>query len=243
MGAGLVNKIEISRTLRGSFVLSQVTVANLYRHLAEATRHVVSVTVRFVNARTITTDDLAAILADSSVASHKIEVLRLTAGAFSDGNRATITLGYSKSSPVTIEIVGDRALVIALEDSIINELSGVKSSLWFVNSYQWASADTHIAFSIISIFLWVPLVALYFWGEWITVNIPFSFVIISSIFLSLTGVLGPYISPGIVFDFGRGAAINRRRKSLLNFIFMVVGVGLVMGLAVNFLSSRVLPSG
>lgn len=228
--------------MNGSFAVSEKTLANLCRHLSDALNQPVTLAARFVNARTITTPDLSALLNDSSVVNHKIEMLRVSCGGFSDENQANITLGLVESRPVLIELKGDRKTVLSLEESIKNELGGVNSPLWILNSNQWIKLklDLNIALGLLLVGILIPL-ALQSFGIWSIPSVSPLVILILAVAPILFSSLGPIFSPSMVFDFGKGHAVDSRRKSLLKLVFGSIVLATALGLVVNWISARYIP--
>jgi len=231
-------KFEISRSLRGSFAITSATLENVYRHIAEAMGQPVSVTVRFINARTISTENLSSILSDSSISNHKIESIRLACGTFGDPTRSSVILGYSKKHPVLIEITGDRSFAISLEDNIVNELHGARSPVWLLNTHQWPGIEFNEGISMISLGILSTGIIAYVRGDWVFASGAYYYIFGFLMASALLGIFGHRLAPSIIFDFGIGATLNRRRRFTISIVLGTIGLGVL----VNWLSSFVVPA-
>jgi len=231
----MVERVEIDRGIKGSFLIEERTLRRIYGHIGDAMMAPVQLAVSFRNDRTIREENIETILSDSSISNWPIS--RITFSSIRDGQSVAVMLDDEASRPAHIQITGGRRFALSLEDSIANELNGARNPWWLVNSNNWPTLGTSTLLTILS-FL-VPIAILVpFWASkevfaWAAGISPWWLLLF---FVSpMLSAIGPVVAPKVVFNFGRGRYNHGRSRAILGTLFGVV----LLGVVVNKLSDKI----
>ncbi|NKL55670.1 hypothetical protein [Rhizobium leguminosarum] len=195
----------------------------------------VQLAIRFQNDRTIREEDIDLVLLDSSISNFAIS--GITFSSAKPDHFVRVMLEDLAFRPAYIQIKGDRRFAISLEDSLANELNGVRNAWWWLNANNWGTVGPGTLINVLGFVLPLALIVPLFVSRemysWVTTLSPWWLLLL---FVSPTiAVVGPIIAPGIVFNFGRGSSSYGRRRAFLGLLFG----GVVLGVIINKLSDKV----
>jgi len=234
----MVDSVGISRPVKGSFVIEEVTLSKICKHLADATGESVRLAVKFSNDRTIRSEDMTAILQDSAISSFPIKSFSLTSGSRGEQRYGSVTFNSSWLKPVDYDIEGRRQFALSLEDTLLNELNSARNEWWFLNSSHWPHINMDAALSL----FWGAVLAGFglaiFGGDKIRstllshVNV---YLLLIPLVMYAVHLIGPIVAPKLVFNFGKGRSAYRKKLKVIKWVVGTVGVGIALNVGSSFI--------
>ncbi|WP_273794511.1 hypothetical protein [Brucella intermedia] len=229
----MAEKLEVSQSLRGAFIITESVIRKICDHISQATNAPVNVSIKLKGDRTISSPDPQLVLSDSSLSRYAIETIKISSNNYESRNSTYLTINYSNTRPILMQIEGDRHYVLGIEDTLKNELNGVKSSLSWLLYTQQKTVDIGFAFTVISASIFSVLIASIVFPEKFVEYFPaYTLPSVAAFFFFITSFL-PYVIPGVSFNFGKGKSAMEIRSS---FFKIVIG-GVILGVFVNVLSN------
>lgn len=237
----MAEKLEVSQSLRGAYTITESVIRKLCDHLFQATGAPVSVSVKLKGDRTITSRDPEVVLSDSSLSRYSIESIKINSNNYDTTNSTYITIGYSDVKPILIQIEGDRRYVLMVEDTLKNELDGVKSPLSWLLYTKQKTFDFGITMIILSAFIMsILLISIIYPKEFVEYIPPYILPSFAFTFYILTYFIS-FIIPSVSFNFGKGKVNLDLKNKILKLIIGGVVFGVAVNLLSNFFAARFFP--
>ncbi|MGR9127226.1 hypothetical protein [Rhizobium leguminosarum] len=232
----MVDHLEVLKPLKGAFVVTEDMLRKIHGHLTEAFPEGVEVEFEFGNSRAIKSQDLNAMLADSSLSNFALKRIVFTGrNATNDQRLAQVLMDADRGRAIYISITGTRQFVLGLEDSLTSEINYGRLPYGWLNTATWPSVSANIAINVISLMIAVSYLVVYNWFTWLAQHVSFKVLIAVMFFFPLVGLVGPYIAPSVAFSVGRGGQDYRRRRTIISIVFGAIGLGIL----VNIFSSAI----
>lgn len=224
----MVDRVGIDRGIKGSFLIEEQTLRRICSHIESAMGQSVQLAIRFRNDRTITEENIDLLLSDSSISGWPIS--RVTFNSINADRNVTVILDDEATRPASIRIKGDRQFALSLEDSIVNELNGVRNPWWFINGSNWPGFGIGALLNILGFLVPIAiLLPLFASKEMFALAAGVSPWWLLLFFVSPTmSTLGPIIAPSVVFNFGKGRSNYGRSRAILGTLFGIVFLGVVI---------------
>ena len=237
----MAEKLEVSQSLRGAFIITESVIRKICDHISQATNAPVNVSVKLKGDRTISSPDPQLVLSDSSLSRYAIETIKISSNNYESRNSTYLTINYSNTKPILMQIEGDRHYVLGIEDTLKNELNGVKSSLSWLLYTQQKTVDIGFAFTAISACIFALLIVSLAYPEKFIKYFPaYSLPVAALFFFCITNFL-PYAIPSVSFNFGKGKALLTKRNAFFKLLFGGVILAVFVNVLSNFFTIKLFP--
>lgn len=239
MAADYQSRLE----LNGSFVLSREALKQIAEVTSAFAGTPVTISIHLRGDDSISADDIDLLLSDTVLQSKPIDKMWFIKSSVVDKTwvRCDVSLYTSRhSKPVSIELRGTRDAVRSTREQLEEIFQGAKSALsplarktgiigglvLLVVSY----VCVFVFFAFLSLSLRLDLKGV----EWV---LPFA----AGLAVMGLGTLRLTMFPGLNFDFGASGKQLNALRSVRKFIFSVIIVGILVGVAGNFVYSHLSP--
>jgi len=231
----MTRTFQAQSIIRGSYLLKAETLLRIIEHMTSS-GGTLKAALTFKNGRTIESEDINEILSDSLVTSTKIGQLKLKTIQSPNGTAEVHFTDYSAAMIYSIQ--GERQWVLTLEQDILNEFNSGK--LWSsnLNPNRWPVNNWNTAVLWICLVMGILFLVMSYLGQWLLEKMSIwslSFLI----GFPIIGLLQTYLFPSLHFGFGKGLESYKTKSNILHLVIVLVGLGLILSVAGNYISKKV----
>lgn len=228
---------------RGGFIFDVDSVVHLCRIVRDYCGVAPTLRINLEGDHTIEDTDESILESDSYVRSNRIISLRIETPLGTPGRYAQVELSRSSLSAVEVRIIGEQTAAIALRSQLENFLQGRRQwySWLYLGEGTLASAVSLLSLTVLC---WVGVAVLHFvfWPESIKHDGVGTLIAFEGLLLGLVLLLfAQKMFPRLAFDIHKSGSVVRMAAGLRWFIFVAIGLALLVSLFSRFLWGMISP--
>lgn len=225
---------SISRNLSAGIYVDKEKIVNLYKAMKRACKEDVEISIKFTDGFVATSKNVDEIFEDTYLSSVKIKEISLASYNFKDKILSRVDFSNNFFWVVSYDCEGTKAFCLEMKQDIENIINNMKT--W----YSWIYRLEPYVWIFPIIVIGTPLFIALNQKNTNELLVILNFFSSASISLFVANFLSKLFLPRIIFNIGRGLGTHLWRKKISSFIFTTIIASIIIGIFVNYLSSRFL---